>query len=61
MIVELPGLPNDLTRILEVEPGKLDIKRRQYGILFISLQVGTLFKEVIMTYLIIDYRVDSAS
>ena len=61
MIVELPGLPNDLTCILEVEPGKLDIKRRKYGILFISLQVGTLFKQVIMTYLIIDYRVDSAS
>ena len=31
------GLPSDSTCILEAEPGKLDIKRREPGILYISL------------------------
>ena len=38
------GLPLDLTCILDAEPGKLDIKRREPGILFISLQVGSISK-----------------
>ena len=33
----------------EAEPGKLDIKRRKSGILFISLPIGSLFKLAIMT------------
>ena len=31
------GLPSDSTCVLKAEPGKLDIKRREPGILFISL------------------------
>ena len=49
MIVELRGLPSDLTCLLEEEPGKLDIKRRESGILFISLPIGPLFKLGIIT------------
>ena len=30
------GLPSNSTCVLKVEPGKLDIKRREPGILFIS-------------------------
>ena len=30
------ALPSDYTRIIEAEPDKLDIKRRDPGILFIS-------------------------
>ena len=40
------GLPSDPTCVLKAEPGKLDIKRREPGILFISLP----FKLAIMTY-----------
>ena len=40
------------TCVLKSEPGKLDIKRRESGILFISLQVGLMFKLVIMTLLL---------
>ena len=36
-LVELRGLQRDSTCILDAEPGKLDIKRREPGILFISL------------------------
>ena len=42
MLVESRGLPSDSTCVLEAEPGKLDIKRRKPGILFISLQVGAV-------------------
>ena len=45
------GLPSDSTCVLKVEPGKLDIKRREPGILFISLQADSLFKLAIMMYL----------
>ena len=38
MLVALRGLPSDSTCILEAEPGKLDMKRREPGILFISFQ-----------------------
>ena len=36
-MLTLRGLPSDSTCILEAEPGKLDIKRQEPGILFISL------------------------
>ena len=34
---------------LEAEPGKLDIKIREHGILFISVRISSLFKMAIMT------------
>ena len=43
-------LPSDRTCILEAESGKLDIKRCEPSILFISLSHGSLLKSVIMTY-----------
>ena len=48
MLVESRGLPSDSTCVLEAEPGKLDIKRREPGILYISLQADSLFKLVVM-------------
>ena len=48
MLVELRGLLSDSICVLEAEPDKLDIKRREPGILFISLQLGPLFKRAIM-------------
>ena len=39
--------------ILEALPGKLDIKRCEPGILFISLQVGSPFKLAILMKLLI--------
>ena len=39
----------DSTRVLKDEPGKLDIKRHEPGILFISLPIVSLFKLAIMT------------
>ena len=44
------GLLNDLTCVLKAELGKLDIKRSEPGILFISLPVVSLFKQAIITY-----------
>ena len=44
-----PGLPGDLISILKAEPGKLDIKSGEPGILFISLPIVSLFKLAIMT------------
>ena len=38
-MLTLRGLPSDSTYILKAEPGKLDIKRREPGILFISLPI----------------------
>ena len=49
MLVESRGKPRDSICILEAEPGKLYFKRREHGFLFISKQVGSLFKLVIMT------------
>ena len=43
------GLPSNSTCVLKAEPGKLDIKRREPGILFISLPIVSLFKLAIMT------------
>ena len=36
-MLTLRGLPSDSTGVLKAEPGKLDIKRREPGILFISI------------------------
>ena len=36
--------------LLKGEPGKLEIKRREPGILFISLSIVSLFKLAIMMY-----------
>ena len=50
-ILSLPGKALrtlvDIARL--AEPGKLDIKRREPGILFISLPIGSIFKLAIMT------------
>ena len=43
------GLPSDSTWVLKAEPGNLDIKRQEPGILFISLPIVTFFKLAIMT------------
>ena len=53
------GLLSDSTCVLEAEPGKLDIKRREPGILFINLPSLTLLtcEYDVMIY----FRVDSAS
>ena len=48
-LVDSRGLPSDSTCVLEGEPGKLDIKRHEPGILFISLQVGSIYKLATMT------------
>ena len=40
MLVDIARLgPSDSTFVLKAEPGKLDIKRREPGILFISLPI----------------------
>ena len=41
-MLTLRGLPSDLTCVLKAAPGKLDIKRREPGILFISLPIFSL-------------------
>ena len=43
-------LPSDSTCVLKAEPGKLDIKKREPGILFISVPIVSLFKLAIMTW-----------
>ena len=43
------GLPSESTSVLKAELGKLDIKRGEPGILFISLPIITLLKQAIMT------------
>ena len=35
--------------VFKAEPGKLDIKRRKPGILFVSLLIGSVFKVTILT------------
>ena len=52
------GLPSDSTCILKAEPGKLDIKRWEPGILSINWPIVSLFKPAIMTCF---FCVDSAS
>ena len=52
------GLASDSTCVLQTEPGKLDIKRREPGILFINLSIV----EHSSNYdVIFDFCVDSAS
>ena len=48
-LVKSRGLPSNSVCMLDAKPGKLDIKRRKLGILFISLPIGSLFKQAIMT------------
>ena len=58
-LVESRGLPSDSTCVLETEPGKLDIKRCESGILFISVSIVSLFK---LDYDVnIDFCVDLAT
>ena len=57
MRVELRGMPSNSTCILEAVPGKLDIKRRKPGILFISI----IRTRTIKFDLIIDFCINSAS
>ena len=54
LISSLPGkalrtLIDIARHVLKAEPGELDIKRREPGILFISLPTDSLFKLAIMT------------
>ena len=42
------GLPSDSTCVLKAKTGKLDIKRHEPDILFISLPIVTLFKLAFM-------------
>ena len=44
------AMPDDSTCVLKAEPGKLDIKKHEPGVLFISLPIVSLFKLAIMTY-----------
>ena len=48
-LVDITRLAKDSTSVLEAEADKLDIKRREPGILFISLPIVSLFKLAIMT------------
>ena len=54
-LVESQGQPSGSTCDLQAEPGKLDIKTREPGILFISLQVCKDYD------IVIDFRIDSTS
>ena len=47
-LLTVRGLLSDSTSVLKAEPGKLDIKRREPVILFISLPIVSLFKLAIM-------------
>ena len=51
LISSLPGkaLRTHVDIVFKAKPGKLDIKRRKPGILFISLPIVSLFKLAIMT------------
>ena len=53
-LVESRGLPRDSACVLKADPGKLDIKRREPGILFISLPIAS-------DYDVFSIFVDSAS
>ena len=52
-LLTLRGLLSNSTCILKAEPGKLDLKRCEPGILFISLQAESLFKLAVIMYLLI--------
>ena len=40
-MLTLRGLQSDSTCVFKAEPGKLDIKRHESGIIFISLPIST--------------------
>ena len=48
-LVDIARLAERFNKRFKAEPGKLDIKRREPGILFISLPIVSLFKLAIMT------------
>ena len=48
------------TSILKAEPGKIDINRRDPGVLFISLSIVSLFKLAIILWRHFRFCVDSA-
>ena len=48
MLVDIARLAEQFNMHSQAEPSKLNIKRREPAILFISLQVDSLFKLVIM-------------
>ena len=48
-LVDIATLASDSTCILKAEPGTRDIKRRESGILFITLTIVSLFKVANMT------------
>ena len=48
-LVDIARLAERFSMRSQAEPGKLDIKRREPGIPFISLPIVPLFKPVIMT------------
>ena len=50
MLVDIARLAERFNKRSQSRPGKLDIKRRKPGILFISLPIVSLFKLAIMTY-----------
>ena len=54
------GLPSDSTCVLNAEPGKLDIKRREPGILFIIYPLLNILKTSAYD-VIFDIYTDSAS
>ena len=49
MLVDIARLAAQFNYVLKAEPGKLDIKRLEPGILFISLPLVSLFNLAIMT------------
>ena len=56
------GLPGNSTCILKAEPGKLDMKRPEPGILYITCSLPSWFTLQTSKYdVMIDYCVDSAS
>ena len=48
-LVQSQGLVSDSTCVLEAEPGKLDIERRETGIIFINLPIDLFLKLIILT------------
>ena len=48
-LVDIARLAKRFNMRSQAEPGKLDIKRREPGILFISLSLVSLFKLAFMT------------
>ena len=49
MLADIARLAERFNMVLKAEPGKVDIKRREPDILFISLPIVSFFKLAIMT------------